>query len=378
MYKRITQSLMLIVTIAIGTNLNYVFADEAIVIESPYSLEIGEATCYGSNLANITADAMQWYSTKNDIYNKSNFSLVSEKVFVDSIPAGTLTEDDIRAAFRSDAVMVEIKTAGGQLYRAIDSSVQNAPEADEKFVTPGNLTYIINPSQPGIPEGKRYDEDTSRLLSVIMGTRSDIGWIDNYRVVSDQYFVENYPNLTESGIIEVSKEEGVPIADVVIAYIREELNGTVSENYSNPLGDQRIRLITAADISFNEETEIYTYELKVDELNDKYDYLMAVPEALLTRKLQGIIGNSFYQQSFLANFDGQEEIVRCDDTLHTVIIPVTNKSGTFSLSYGRAPGDKSNTLSVVFTGSLMLLLFAVIFILSRQNMAVLIKKHRHK
>ena len=348
-------------------------AEEETVAESSFPLVTGEATCLGSNLADLTADAMQWYAANNGLYKKSDFSLVSEKVFTGSIPAGVLTEEDIRAAFRSDAVMVEIKAAGGRFLRVMDDASLNVPEADEHYVTPGNLRYTIDPSQPGFPQGERYSEETARVLSIVKGKRSDVGWINNYRVVADQYLLEISPELLEYGEVEVSAEDGVPIADIVIAYMHDSMNGAVSDQYADPYGDDRVRVITGAALEYDAESGIYTYEMDSEPADNGHTTWLAVPEALLTKKHQGIIGNSFYTRSFLAQFEGQDQVTVCDETIHNVLVPVTRKSGKFTLSYGTAPGQKANNLGFIFVASLMLLMVVIIGKVSRQNVEELTK-----
>lgn len=379
MYKIKKSGLVLLtVFLTAGSLFTLVSAEDETIAESSVPLVTGEATCLGSNLADLTADAMLWYSANNDQYKKADFSLVSEKVFAGTIPAGTLTEADIRAAFREDAVMIEVKSAGGRWLKAIDESTLNVPAADVRFVTPANLRYIIQPSQPGMEEGKRYDEETARILSVILGKKSDIGWVQNYTAVTDQYLLEASPALTATGgVEEVSAADGVPIADIVIAYIRETMNGTIPDRYASEHGDDRITVLADANIEYNEETAVYTYELKEDIPDYKDFILLPVPESLLTKKHRGIIGNSFYTQSFLAQFTGQEDVIECQETIHNVLVPVTEKSGSFILAYGTAPGQKANRLPFIFAISLMLLVFVVVGMVSRQNVNALLERRNN-
>lgn len=379
MYKiRKSGLVLLTLFLTAGSLLTLVSAESEKIAESSFPLETGEATCLGSNLADLTADAMLWYAANNDSYKKADFSLVSEKVFAGAIPSGTLTEDDIRAAFRADAVMIEVKSAGGRWLKAIDDSTQNTPAADDGFVTPGKLSYIIQPSQPGMEEGKRYDEETARILSVVLGTKSDIGWVQNYTAVTDQYLLEAAPALTATGgVEEVSAADAVPIADVVITYIRETMNGTIADRYADVHGDERVTVLADASIVYDEESTVYTYELTEDIPAHKDFLWLAVPESLLTKKHRGIIGNAFYTQSFLAQFSGREDVVECRETVHNVLVPVTEKTGSFILAYGTAPGQKVNRLPFIFAISLMLLVFVVVGIVSRQNVASLLADRNH-
>ena len=381
MSKGKKSGVLLGVLLAAGSLTTMVFAEEEKVADSSFPLVAEEATCMGSNLAELTADAMQWYAAGNEPYEKADFSLVSEKVFAGSIPSGVITEADIRAAFREDALMIEVNCAGGRLLRVIDDSTLNLPAADDHFLTPGNLSYIIDPSQPGFPAGNRYDEDTARVLSVVLGKKSDIGWVQNYTVAMDSFTLEAFPDLNATGeAVKISAEDGIPIADVVIAYMRETMNGTVSEKYADAHGDGRFVVIAGADLTYDEDNDIYTYELHEDIPEDAENQLLAVPESMLTKKLRGVLDNPFYQRSFLARFTGDDSVAVCTETSHNVLVPVTEKAGTFVLSYGNAPGQKSNIGGVIFAISLLILVFVVVGLVSRQNVSALLadRKPKHR
>ena len=101
---------------------------------------------------------------------------------------------------------------------------------------------------------------------------------------------------------------------------------------------------------------------------------------MLTKKLRGVLDNPFYQRSFLARFTGDDSVAVCTETSHNVLVPVTEKAGTFVLSYGNAPGQKSNIGGVIFAISLLILVFVVVGLVSRQNVSALLadRKPKHR
>ena len=68
MSKGKKSGVLLGVLLAAGSLTTMVFAEEEKVADSSFPLVAEEATCMGSNLAELTADAMQWYAAGNEPY----------------------------------------------------------------------------------------------------------------------------------------------------------------------------------------------------------------------------------------------------------------------------------------------------------------------
>ncbi len=342
-------------------------ADGDIIAASDYELSAAGPTCLGSNLADLTADAMRWYAGRSGPYKKADFAWVSEAVFTGSIPAGEITEAAVRKAIDPDAVMVEIKTSGGQIMRALENTVARVPEADEHFVTPANLAYVIDMSQPGIPADQRYSEKTSKILGLdTLDDKEDISWIENYRLVLDAGSLAFLPGLLEEDAsVVVAEENAAAVSDIVIAYLRDGLKGTVTETYMDARGDERILVVSPSEVVFDEESNTYTYRLSTEIRDDSGIYRIAVPEDKLSRKLQGIIGNRLYRGSFRGKFDGSDEGIVCAETRYNVIIPVTAPEGTFTLSYNEIIGNTGNLLVLLAGMAVFALIIGIAYLFNR-------------
>ena len=342
-------------------------ADGDIIAVSDYDLTAAGPTCLGSNLADLTADAMRWYAGKNGPYKKADFAWVSEAVFTGSIPAGEISEAAIRNAIAEDAVMVEIKTTGGQIMRALEATVANVPEADPDFVTPANLAYVIDMSQPGIPADERYSEKKSKILGLdTLDDDENMSWIENYRVVLDAGSLAYLPNLLEEdATMVVEQENGVSLREIVTAYLRDGLKGTVTETYADEHGDGRILVVSPSEVIFDEENNSYEYKLRTEIKDDKGIYWIAVPEDKLSRKLQGIIGNRLYRGSFRVKFNGSEEDIICAQTRYNVIIPVTEPTGSFTLAYNEIIGNTGNLLILLAGMAVFGLIIGITVLINR-------------
>lgn len=352
---KLSKRTLFLYPLLLGLSLLPIHAEDSSIATSNFDLTNPTHTCIGSNLAELTADAMRQYASSNSPYKKVDVALVSEQVFTGSIPAGDITETQIQEAI-ADVKMVEMNVPGKYLILALEKSSLNAPNQDSNFLTSSNVSYVIDPSQPGIPEDSRYSESFARNLALTLGEKDTIEWFENYRIVIDATALSYFEELLGEEMKYVVEEtEAVSLPEVVTYYLQTTLKGQVPTSYKSPYGDGRLKVITPSTITYNEEEKDYSFS--VDQLQEGITWI-AVPESVLNKRLQGIIGNRLYRGTFMATFDGEE--IACDETRYNVIVPVTAKQGTFSLKYNEIIGNTVNLmilLGATFMMSMTFLLF---------------------
>lgn len=337
-------STLVVSVLSIALLLPITIHGEETIATSDYELNGEAPLCKGSNLAELTTDAMQWYAKSNNVYKKSAFSLVGEHVITGSLPKGEITSSDIDKVI-ADAKMIEVEFEGGDIYRLLEASVSNSPDKDEFFIYPSNLSYVIDPLQPGIPEDRRHSETFSKILGVKLDNNKPLEWIESYRVVLDLDTFNHYKDIFTEYKMIVEESDAVSIREIVKSYLSEETRGVVLDLYKNPTGDGRIKVITDSLVSYDEDSKTFSYTLSKDIHEGKETYWIAVPEEVLPKKLKGIIGNRLYRGRFVATID--EEEIECAETRYNVIVPISKKENTFSLKYSEVIGNTTNLIIMV-------------------------------
>lgn len=342
---------MLAAGMALLPALTIVRAEEPVQLQSPYELKFNETGAKGSSLADLTVDAMHWYSKAGSGYKNASYSFAGDELFIGSLPEGTWTDADLEAAL-SDTKVLEIKIKGRYLVEGLENCIRDAIEKDGPFVTPQGMKFIINPDQPGLAPDERYHERTAFLEKIVLKDNTRFDQTREYRVMMDAATFHSQAKFTENAAMLVDEAEAVTVREVVKAFVEKDMGGRVIENYANPLGDGRVRVTSAAELTYDEENDLYHYTVTRAFESEDGNCWIAVPEDLLKRKLQGIIGNSLYRGSFYTSVNGGEELTG-DASRYHVLVPVDQKSGTFTLKYHELVGSTGNILIIVSTAAMM-------------------------
>lgn len=166
----------------------------------------------------------------------------------DNIPAGEVKMADAYRVMPFGMEACKIKVTGQQILDALEWASRSVPAENGGFLQVSGMSYeihtYIDPT---------CTEDTNGMFTGITGERRVrnvmIGGepVDPeafYTLASTDYVViNNGDGLTAFDGAERLDDGGLLEHDVIIDYIREDLGGTIGEEYSDPTGEDRIIIV---------------------------------------------------------------------------------------------------------------------------------------
>ncbi len=205
-----------------------------------------------TNLGDLCADA---YRTLLE----ADVAFVNGGGVRDNIAAGDITYGDIIAVhpFGNLACLVEV--SGQQILDALElGSMQAGVSESGGFLQVSGLKYTIDTSIPSTVElddagnfvkvaGDRRVKDV-QILDSETGTYTAIDPKATYTLASHNYMLKDGGDgyaMFGADNVKILKDEVMVDNEVLINYIKDELGGVVGEQYANPRGDGRIKVLYA-------------------------------------------------------------------------------------------------------------------------------------
>lgn len=205
-----------------------------------------------TNLGDLCADA---YRTLLE----ADVAFVNGGGVRDNIAAGDITYGDIIAVhpFGNLACLVEV--SGQQILDALElGSMQAGVSESGGFLQVSGLKYTIDTSIPSTVElddagnfvkvaGDRRVKDV-QILDGETGTYTAIDPKATYTLASHNYMLKDGGDgyaMFGADNVKILKDEVMVDNEVLINYIKDELGGVVGEQYANPRGDGRIKVLYA-------------------------------------------------------------------------------------------------------------------------------------
>lgn len=195
-----------------------------------------------TNLADLHADALRnLYSTDIGIMNGGGVRK--------SIKQGDITYGDALSVFPFANVIFTAKVTGQQILDTLEYGLSLYPDENGAFVSSvSGMEYSIDPNI----ESSVQVDDFGRFVKVsgeyrvkdvkIGGQPLDPEKI--YTICSNDYILEDGGDgFIMSGNCEIYDRKGELDIDVFIRYIRDELGGVIPEEYAEPLGQGRIKIL---------------------------------------------------------------------------------------------------------------------------------------
>ena len=218
---------------------------EAVVGHSEYDLVAEDSATQKrllsvaqTNLGNLCADAYR-SATGADV------AIVCASEIGDGIPRGDITVGDLYAAIPLECDLITVYATGAEILNFLEAAYQHLPRASSDFAHLSGITLVL---------------DSNGTASVITDETGAFAGIEGDRRVTDvrigdiPLLAEETYTVTYSGafsyhigsILEDNafvSETAVSNRGAVMAYIADSLSGAVGEDYKNPFGDERIRVI---------------------------------------------------------------------------------------------------------------------------------------
>lgn len=201
-----------------------------------------------TNLGDLCADAYR-------AATGAEIALVNGGGVRANIAVGDITYGNIIDVQPFGNSLCVVEATGQQILDCLEMGALHCPEEDGSFIQVSGLTYQINKS---VPSSVKTDKDGNfigidgeyRVCNVFVGEKP-LDLNKTYNVASHNYYLLSYGSgMTMFRDCKLVAKEIALDNQALIDYITENLGGTVGEEYSNPRGSGRIKVIDkASDIS---------------------------------------------------------------------------------------------------------------------------------
>ena len=196
-----------------------------------------------TNLGDLCADAYR-------VVLDADVGLMNGGGIRTDIPAGDITYGDIISVCPFNNQAASIRITGQQLLDALEMGARYAPYESGSFLHVSGLTYTIDTSIPSSVVADVQDnfirvDGAYRVKDVVVGGEP-LDLEKTYVVASHDYMLLNAGNGMTFDGAEVVKDRVLPESEVLIQYIRDELDGVVGQAYADPYGQGRITILTDA------------------------------------------------------------------------------------------------------------------------------------
>ena len=193
-----------------------------------------------TNLGNLCADAYLYMTGVDCAFTNGGGVR-------DSISAGDITYEDILKVHPFGNAVCVVETTGQDILNALEMGCYNYPEEDGSFPQVAGITFDLYsdvPSSVVIDENGMFLEVTGnyRVQNVmIQGVPLDLN--KTYLLASHDYFIKEAGGGMNMFQDDTLVQDSVMLDNqVLIQYITDYLDGTISSDYADPYGQGRISI----------------------------------------------------------------------------------------------------------------------------------------
>ncbi|HJC48065.1 MAG TPA: bifunctional metallophosphatase/5'-nucleotidase [Candidatus Lachnoclostridium pullistercoris] len=193
-----------------------------------------------TNLGDLTADAYRYVLGAEIGFSNGGG-------IRDNIAAGTITYNDTLRVFPFGNMGCVAEVTGQQIKDALEMGARNYPEESGAFQQVSGLTYTIDSSVPSSVQVDSKGNFTGVAgpyrVTDIMVNGEPLDLNRTYTLASHNYLLKDGGDgMTMFAGCQIVKDEVMADVDLLSAYIRDNLGGTVGAEYENPAGQGRITI----------------------------------------------------------------------------------------------------------------------------------------
>lgn len=164
------------------------------------------------------------------------------------LPMGDFSYNDILTTFPFGNMCVVLEITGQQLLDALEMGAIRYPEEFGGFMQISGATYTINSKIPSSvitdEKGNFIKVDGAYRVQNVKINGKDLDLNKKYTIGGTSYILKFAGNgMTMFKDSPILQNEELSEADVIIEYIQNYLNATISNEYANPYGQNRITII---------------------------------------------------------------------------------------------------------------------------------------
>ena len=231
---------------AINEEYDVVFASTEVALDG----ERENVRTKETNLGDLITDAMLWQAQKD---NENVVAAINNGGGIRaSIAAGDITKMDVNTVLPYGNTLYVVELTGAELLEALEASTYCTPEQIGGFPQVAGIQFIIN-TGAAYDAGENYPESTyagpnsiNRVTILTVGGQAfDVD--ATYTIVTNDFLASGGDTYYAFSAAESGYDTGIPLDQVVMDYITEELDGTVTAaDYGEPAG--RIHTISYNDV----------------------------------------------------------------------------------------------------------------------------------
>lgn len=205
-----------------------------------------------TNLGDLITDSMMWAIQKNEDSLKVDkdhvVALTNGGGIRASIDAGDITKRDVNTVLPFGNTVAVVYVTGGELLEALEASTQDTPKALGAFPQVSGIDFTVDTT-------KEYDKNANtypgsiyhgpnfiRRVTINSVNGAPFNIDDTYAVITNNFVAAGGDTYYAFASATEQFDTGLPLDEVLMEYITEELNGVVGQNYAKPQG--RIHIVT--------------------------------------------------------------------------------------------------------------------------------------
>lgn len=204
-----------------------------------------------TNLGDLITDAMLWQAGQDN--EEVDAAITNGGGIRASIAAGDITKKSVNDVLPFGNTLYVVEVTGAELLEALEASTYCTPESIGGFPQVSGIKFTIN-TGAAYDAGENYPGSTyagpnsiNRVTILTVGGQA-FDADATYTIVTNNFMAAGGDTYYAFSAAESGYDTGVPLDQVVMDYIAEELNGTVTAaDYGEPAG--RIHTISYNDVT---------------------------------------------------------------------------------------------------------------------------------
>ncbi len=200
-----------------------------------------------TNLGDLITDALVWGAEKNG--ETVDAAITNGGGIRAAIAAGDISKKDVNTVLPFGNTLNIVKVTGAELLEALEASTYCTPTAVGGFPQVSGIEFTVNTAAE-FDEGELYPGSTyhkpnsiQRVAIAMVGNKV-FNENDTYSIATNDFMAAGGDTYYAFAAATVNYDLGIPMDEVLMDYITEELNGVVGAAYAEPAG--RIT-VTAAE-----------------------------------------------------------------------------------------------------------------------------------
>jgi 2',3'-cyclic-nucleotide 2'-phosphodiesterase (5'-nucleotidase family) len=189
-----------------------------------------------TNLGDLITDAMLWYATKDgglEVADDHVVALTNGGGIRATIEAGDITKKDVNTVLPFGNTVCTVYVTGAELLEALEASTYCTPTAVGGFPQVAGLAYTINTAMT-FDQGDLYPDSTYHAPASIQRVTINsvngqpFSLTDTYAVVTNDFCAAGGDTYYAFKVANTVIDTGTPLDEALMAYITDELGGTVT------------------------------------------------------------------------------------------------------------------------------------------------------